>query len=230
MDHGGPVLAESRTYALWWGAASAWPADVEPGIASFLSGLNASTFLGVAAQYMRGAAVDTSYGGAWSDPSAPPAKVTAAVLGAEVARAIGQGGLGGKVDPAGVYLVYTSAPPEGGAFCAWHSAATVGGATVAVDYLPDTAGVAGCQVAAPTSLGQSAVLSSLANDTSHEFVESITDPRITAWYDESGKEIGDECVASFATTNAGVTTLANGSGWYLQEEWSDAAGGCVTSA
>ncbi len=225
-DHGGPVLATSRTYALWWGPAAAWPAAVEPGIASLLSGLDSSTLLRVAAQYMRGATVHSAYGGAWRDPSAPPAKVTPAVLGAEVARALGDGALGGAVDPHAVYLVYTSAPPKGGSFCAWHSGASVDGTPVAVAYLPDVAGITGCADPTPSTFSQDPTLATLANDTSHEFMESVTDPQITAWYDQSGREIGDKCVTAYG----GVTTLSNGSTWYLQEEWSDAAAGCVAGA
>lgn len=225
IDHGGPVLGASVTYDIWWGATSSWPGGLQTGIESFLGGLDKSAFLGVAAQYMRGAGVSSRNGGSWDDPSSPPAKVSVAALAAEVDRALGQGTIPSAPDPNGVYLVYTSNFPKGGGFCAWHSGATVAGVPVAVAYLPNVAGVAGCADPLPSTFSQDPTLAAQANDTSHEFMESITDPQITAWYDQAGREIGDKC----ETTYGGVTTLSNRSTWYLQDEWSNAAAGCVSA-
>jgi hypothetical protein len=55
--------------------------------------------------------------------------------------------------------------------------------------------------------------------TSHELSEAITDPRGSTWYDSSGAENGDKCAWAFN----GIETLKNGSKWYLQGEWSNAA-------
>jgi hypothetical protein len=50
-------------------------------------------------------------------------------------------------------------------------------------------------VTPPVRLGSSSsqLKRSLANVLSHEYMESLTDAVITAWYDSSGSEIGDEC-------------------------------------
>lgn len=69
------------------------------------------------------------------------------------------------------------------------------------------------------------------NTTSHEHIEAITNPLITAWLDASGEEGGDKCAWSFGTPlQAGAEGFNQriGNGVYsLQEEWSNSAGGCV---
>ena len=219
VDHGGPVLASSATYAIFWGQQSAWSSDVQTGIASLFGGFNGSNYLGISKQYMRGAAISSTFGGTTLDSSAPPKRVSAATLGAEVAKLYGS-----NLNPAGIYFVYTSTFPKGGGFCAWHSDTTVNGKTIQVAYMPNTglAG-AGCDPGNLYNLSGSEDLRSLANVTSHEFSEAVTDPQISAWYDNSGSEIGDKCAWQFTAP----VTLGNKSVWQLQEEWSNAISGCA---
>jgi hypothetical protein len=72
IDHGGPALASSKTYAIYWGNAGDFPTDLQSGMASLLSGFNGSSYLGIAQQYMRDAAISSTYGGSASDSSTPP--------------------------------------------------------------------------------------------------------------------------------------------------------------
>jgi PKD domain len=70
---------------------------------------------------------------------------------------------------------------------------------------------------------------------SHEHNESVTDPLGDAWIDGSGDEEADLCVMSFGATLGGVGADAwnqaiNGDHYYLQQEWSDAAGSCQSRA
>jgi len=37
------------------------------------------------------------------------------------------------------------------------------------------------------------------NVTSHEYMESITDPKLNAWYDSGGNEVGDKCAWTFGS-------------------------------
>jgi hypothetical protein len=223
VDNGGRIAPTSHTYAIYWGPQSSWPSDVFTGIGTMFSGLNGSGLFNIGAQYMRGASLTTSYGGDKFDASAPPKRVGASTLGAEVQKEYGS-----SLDPNGIYFVYTSNFPRGGGFCAWHSFTTVGGQNVAVAYMPNTNGVAGCDPG--TQYGDPAhseALRSLANVTSHEFMEAITDlwpaNGSYAWIDQSGSEIGDKCAWQF---NATVTLPSNNSKWILQEEWSNAISGC----
>jgi hypothetical protein len=66
--------------------------------------------------------------------------------------------------------------------------------------------------------------------TSHEQFESITDPYGNAWGDDDGQEIGDKCVRTYGTVNQdGSSVVLNGDPYIVQEEWSNAAGGCALS-
>jgi serine protease len=221
VDHGGQITPASDTYAVFWGPTSAWSSDVFSGIASLFSGFGGSNYLGIAQQYMRGAAIGSTYDGAKFDSSAPPKTVNAATLGAEVVKEYG------SLDPNGIYFVYTSNFPNGGNYCAWHSFTTENGQNVAVAYMPNPTGVAGCQTGNTFNLSQSATLSALANVTAHEFMEAVTDTwpgsGTYAWIDGSGSEIGDKCAWQFSSP----VTLSNKTTWQLQEEWSNAITGCA---
>ena len=84
----------------------------------------------------------------------------------------------------------------------------------------------GCQnseVGTTHSLG----LAALANVSAHELSETMTDPRLSAWYDQNGDENADKCAWTFgpvsATNPLQLSTLSNGTQWKLQGEWSNAA-------
>jgi hypothetical protein len=77
------------------------------------------------------------------------------------------------------------------------------------------------------------------NVTSHEHNESITDPYGTGWWDSNssdplyGYETGDLCAWTFGTpsgpSGAEYTNTINGHHYFVQQEWSNADGGCVLS-
>ena len=220
VDHGGAVLASTDVYVIWWGTASAWSSDVQPGIASFSAGLSGSSYVNTARQYMRGASVSVTVKGTASDSSTPPSNASPAQLAAEAQKEFP------TADANAMYVVFTSNFPSGGNFCAWHSDGTVNGVVDSVAYMPNTTGVAGCDPGNLYGVSGSEGLRSLANVTAHEFMESITDPTLSAWYDSSGSEIGDKCAWQFASK----VTLHNGTAWQLQEEWSNAVTGCVQTS
>lgn len=222
IDNGGEITPASTTYAIYWGSKSAWSSDVFSGMGTFFGGLNGSNYLAIANQYMRGSKATSSYGGDAFDASAPPShNVTPATLGAEVQKVYGP-----NLSSSAVYFVYTSNFPKGGNFCAWHSFTTVNGQNIAVAYMPNTGGVAGCDPGDLYGTSGSEDLRSLANVTAHEFMEAITDTWPAsgsyAWIDSSGSEIGDKCAWQFS----GPVTLGK-TKWQLQEEWSNTVTGCV---
>ena len=225
VDHGGPILLASDTYAIWWGSSGAWNSNAQADLGTLFAGFGGSNYLGIAQQYMRTSTkIASSYKGAKADSTAPPNKVSPSTLGNEVAHIYGT-----NVDPNGIYFVYTSNFPKGGNFCAWHSYATVNGVRVAVAYMPNTTGIAGCnpQVTSGTTTYSDEGVNSLANVTAHEFMEAVTDTQPASgtygWIDNSGSEIGDKCAWQFA----GTVTLTGGTVWKLQEEWSNAISGCA---
>src|SRR5262249_15549340 len=133
IDHGGAVLASSTTYAIYWGTPSNFPADLEDGMAALLSGLDGSSYLHIPSQYMRGAAVSTTYAGSIADTSTPPRKPpTTSAIAAEVCK------LFPTPDPEGLYIVFTSNAPNVN-YCAWHDRATCNGVTFQIAYVPNQA-------------------------------------------------------------------------------------------
>lgn len=81
-----------------------------------------------------------------------------------------------------------------------------------------------CGIASPNG---DADADSEINVTSHEQFEGVSDPLGTAWSDAEGCEIADKCETRVNTAVADVTL--NGNPYYVQEEWSNAAGGCTLS-
>jgi hypothetical protein len=62
---------------------------------------------------------------------------------------------------------------------------------------------------------------------SHEIAEAVTDPYGTAWIDSAGNEIGDLCSFNYGpllslTPGAAVSQRINGTGYYIQGEFSNA--------
>lgn len=217
IDHGGPVLATTHVYLIWWGPSDTWPSDAQPGISSFYQGLNGSSYVNTATQYLRGESESVTLVDSRSDQSVPRAPLSAGDIGTEIANVYG------TVDPDGYYVVYTSNHPTENRWCAWHSDVSVSGLTVPIAYLPNFTGEPECDHGNIYSLHQTDTLIMLADFSAHEFMETVTDPHVSAWYDQHRQEIGDKCDFKFG----GLVTLSNATTWQLQEEWSNATMGCM---
>jgi hypothetical protein len=238
--HGGNILTTTNIYAIWWGN---WPdttsPDIQAGIEGLFQGYAGSSYANTITEYYDcGGQPCTStnkefvsgqsvFKGSLSDTSAAPAhalSTTGAVT--EVCKVLGQNSL--TPDSNTVYFIYTSTGAGRVSYCAWHSWGSCNGVPVQVAYMPNLDGVAGCNpldTYVPSD-GHSEGLAALANVTAHELSEAITDPQGTGWIDGNGQEVGDKCAWKFS---APVSLTANGktTTWKLQEEWSDAAGGCI---
>lgn len=224
IDHGGKVLPVSNTVAIWWGNQSAFPADAQSGIDAMFEGLQGSTFLNVSSQYMRGATSSSSFHTNYTDTSAPPnSSPRVSTIVGEACRVLTANGA--TPDANTLYLVYTSNFPHQLNYCAFHSFGYCHSTTIQIAYMPNLANVGGCNPLSVADLGcnsYSEGTMALANASSHEFSETITDPLISAWYDNGGSEIGDKCNFSFAS----CVNLSTGS-FQLQQEWSNQVSGCV---
>ena len=113
-------------------------------------------------------------------------------------------------------------------FCAYHSHMLFNQHNVLFANMPFAA-IAGC------SSGQSPQgnkADSLLNTISHEFLETMTDPLGTGWYDSNGKEIADKCAYTYGAPlgeNAygKYNQMINGHSYWLQEAWSNRVSACV---
>ena len=232
VDHGGKVLAHSRTVAIFWGTWSNQAAftDLKNGMDALLNGFVGSSYLNTATQYMRGTTATTSYGGALFDTSTPPNRAPSTnSLAAEVAKVLTNNAI--ATDPNTVYLVYTSNLPKVN-YCAWHSFGTVNGVQTQIAYLPFTATT--CYVSGDTYSHNNWLYSTkaLADSTAHEFMEAITDPLTSSstygWIDGHGSEIGDKCNYNYlGTVTLTSTTAVPSNTWQIQSEWSNAISGCA---
>jgi hypothetical protein len=119
------------------------------------------------------------------------------------------------------YCSYTNA-------CAWHH--QWGSMYFVVQ--PYIGNVAGCSSGQSPNGAYDA--DQAINTISHELNESVTDPAGSSWSDVNGYENGDKCAWNFATALGGTTgklhnQLINGTGYYLQQEWSNQTSKCVLS-
>jgi hypothetical protein len=219
--HKGSVLKTSKTMAIFWGPQwtnASFAGDKITGLDSFFSGFGGSNFAGTTTEYYDSTGYITrtsSYLGHTIDTSNPPSSALSTSQAVAEACAV----TGSNPDPLGVYFIFTSTGAGSVNYCAWHSWGTCSnGKPIQVAYMPNIDGISGCDPG-DTWTTHSQGLSALANVTSHELAEAITDPRGAGWYDSSGAENGDKCAWAFY----GPVTLSNGSQWKLQMEWSNAA-------
>jgi hypothetical protein len=214
--HGGNVLQTAKAYSIFWGS---YGSDIQSGMTTFFQGFSGSTIAKASTEYYGTSngfvSGNTSYGGAFSESSTPPRRaLSTSSAVAEACKVTNN-----APDANGVYFIFTSTGAGHVSYCAWHSWGTCSnGAPVQVAYMPNIGGQAGCDPGSDVT-SESQALAALANVTSHEFSEAITDPRGTGWTDSSGSENGDKCAWSFHND----VNFSNGSVWKLQMEWSNKA-------
>jgi PKD repeat protein len=252
---GGPVMHSDANYAIYWQPPGySYSANYESLVNGFFTNVAAasgalSNDYSVATQYSDGsgpAAYSDSFAGSTVDTNPFPASgcsagsvcITDAQLQTEVQRVIAAQHL-----PTGMNRIYfvffpanvTTCFDSGGTqcsssvYCAYHS--SIGSGPTGILYANMAYGdTSGCQSGENPESNSAA--DSVINITSHENIETITDPLGSAWYDNSGNEIGDKCAWNFGTPLGGATgaeyneAIASGSYW-LQQEWSNASSACA---
>jgi hypothetical protein len=266
LYNGGPVMHSNTAVAIYWDPAggASFPADYRSGVDQYFAGVAAqsgatSNVYSVTTQYLdssgHSAAYASSFGGDYLDSqpypttsncpatTGRPVCLTDAQINHEVSRFIAAHGLPG--DSSHIYFVFT--PPGVSScfdttsslcaysyFCAYHSFDSSGGPPMYAD-MPYITGVGGCDSGEHPNGGTA---DGVLGATSHEHIETITDPLGSAWFDATGDEIGDKCVSYFGSTLGGSSgtlfdQLIGGHGYWLQDEWSNAAStgaassGCV---
>jgi uncharacterized membrane protein len=238
--HGGPVLTNSTTYAFWWGNPADFPADAKTGMQQFLAGLNGSSYLSIADQYMLGVEATTRFGGSFYDSSAPPSKPLPDIkaffeyqldIAVHLYQFLQASGV--TPDPTDIYFIITSNYPPNPFVCAVHNA-LFSGTTRLLQFawVPNATSSYRCMTEGDFNLSDpylapnnySPGTHAMAHFAAHEFMETITDPdAIGGWYDANGNEIGDPCDYVFQSS----VQLTNNSSWKIQEIWSNQVGACV---
>ena len=257
--HGGPVVSNAAVVSVLWGGAGTYLAQVtgsvSPNMDTFFRHVTDSSYLSWLSEYDTPAGgtnqsigLGTFVGRTAITPSsvASGTPIADSTIQAELLRQINSGQLPAPIlDAAGLpNTVYALFFPQGTTvcdagscsgvqFCAYHSSfiAAVKGQARNVRYMvlphPDANIVSGCGSA--TADTPEKVLHSY---TSHELVETITDPDVAlatttgpplAWYDPALGEIADICQG----LAEGAVTGTDGVSYVVQQEWSNALDKCI---
>lgn len=241
--HGGPVmLGTTHIYYIWYGS---WTGNTATTIlADFAKNLGGSPYFNINTGYTDGAnnriSNSVTFGGAVFDAYSQGTTINDAQILAIVQSAINSHAL--PLDHQGVYFVLTSADVAESSgfctqFCGWHSAATLGSVTFQYGFVGNGDRCqSACQGLPGNAPNGNSGADGMASIIAHETDESVTDPQLNAWYDDTtGDENGDKCNFHFAnvytTANTSIADVRLGLRDYLiQEDWVNAGGGFCSMA
>jgi hypothetical protein len=242
--HGGPIMPGAvNLYYIWYGAwnFSSTPPDTSKTILeTFATQIGGTPYFNINKTYTDStpAAVSGSVKFVKSiiDTGSQGAALSDASVGNIVANAISSGKL--PVDDNGVYFVLTS--PEVNEtsgfctqYCAWHTYGTLNSHDIKYGFVGSPARCPSACSAQSTSPNGNMAADGMANLIAHELSESVSDPKLNAWFDRRGMENADKCAWTFGTTK----TASNGSqynvtfgttSYLLQRNWLNAKGGLCT--
>jgi len=112
-------------------------------------------------------------------------------------------------------------------YCAYHTAWYDDTQTFVWTNMPWSWDDPGCQ--APQS-PNGAEADTAIDTTSHEYIESLTDPYLDAWFDSNGYEIADKCQSTFGSAlssdPSNYNQLIHGGHYWTQLEYSNKLGDC----
>ena len=121
-------------------------------------------------------------------------------------------------------------PNEIASFCAYHN---FFGTNTVYAFVPFTSNPqAGLTCGGVPPFPTSSAVDIALGSTSHEMIESNTDPLLKAWRGgtgvDAGDEIGDECNQDLGfVAQDGTNLVLNGDRFQIQREWSNAVSGCA---
>ena len=243
----GPVeQAGTTNYAVFWEpTGSTVSATYNSLLTRFFNDIGGSTLYGVATQYYQGSnqqhIVNSSrLGGTWVDTSAyPSSSLSDGDIQNEVNKAIATNGwstgIGSQVY---VFLAkgenecQSSGTCSFSTFCAYHGDFTNAASQTVLYAAMPYAGtdLSGCGTQGALSPNNDQDADAEISITSHELMETVTDPQLNAWFDATGAEIGDKCAYTYGTAAAnGSDITMNGNPYIVQEEFSNAQLGCSLS-
>lgn len=137
-----------------------------------------------------------------------------------------------NADACFLYPLNSAGVPQG--YCAYHSYFPAGSRNVVYADMPYGATPFSSKTGSLCA-GQSVFPNNRAGDieaslTSHEQMEAITDPLLSAWWDSKGFEIGDKCAYDMtgSTLDGGIANEQWADHFYaLQTEYDNATASCV---
>jgi hypothetical protein len=216
-NHGGAIMPNVQPVeAIFWGTSwnsATFTGDKVTGMDTFYSGVGNSAYAHTCSEYSGLLTDSITYIGHTFDYTPASSGQRASSILAEVCKEIK------NPQTNGYYPVYVDIRRGHAGYCAWHSAGSCNGVPVQFAFFFNLDGDPGCDPEDTSGL-HSQGLAALANVSGHELSETRTDPRLNAWFDNSGAENGDKCAWTFGTP---LLTFRDGSLWKIQGNWSNKA-------
>ena len=209
INHGGPVISTPTAYLIWYGNWNQNNGSDTPAgqalVRTFLANIGNSPYFMINS-------VSAGYGGITGGAFLSSRETTVAASGNKplndsairsiVVNAINSGQLG-AADPSGVYFVLTSSNISKSGFCnqycGWHTYTSVGGVNIQYSFVGNANRCLNSCAAQTVSPNGNAGVDGMISVVAHELEEATTDPRLNAWYDNSGAENADKCAWTFGS-------------------------------
>jgi hypothetical protein len=242
--NGGPVEATgSSNYLIFWEpTGSVVASNYNSTLQQFFGDVGGSTLYGVASQYYQTngstnqfISNTASVGGAWTDTTAyPSGTLQDTDIQNEVQKAVKANnwstGIGSEFF---VYLAKGENECLNGScsfstFCAYHGDFASGSSTVLYAAMPYAGtNLSGCGIQSGAGTPNGPDTDAEISIASHELMETVTDPTLTAWFDATGAEIGDKCAYTYGPTSSnGSNITIHAHPYIVQEEFDNANLGC----
>ena len=251
LEYSGGLVQQAGTtdYAVFWEPTGSTVSSTYNSLLTrFFNDIGGSSLYGVATQYYQTDSqgnnqqniVNSAHlGGSWVDTSAyPSSSLTDANIQAEAKKAIAANGWATGIDTqVFVFLAKgeNECDPSGACsfstFCAYHGTFAQGAATQPYAVMPYAGtNLSGCGTQGEPSPNSDQDSDAEISITSHELMETVTDPNLDAWFDLTGSEIGDKCAYDYGSPAAdGHNITMNGHPYIVQQEFSNADLGCALS-
>ena len=249
--HGGPVLQTVNLYKIYYGNWSTPCASVDTSTAgvlnNFLNTVGSSSWYKTTTSYYSVAGSAKSFvsntvnnTGCISVPSSTLGTSFDAATGNQISTIV-QNQITAQSWPANsndLYFVFTSPDISVSGFitsmCGYHSYTNSGANTVQYSFVGDSGNSASCVSSSIRSASPNAnpTADGMASVVAHELVETVSDPRLNAWFDGAGYENGDKCAWIFGSTyiaNLAKANAVSGVGnYFLQENVAANTNSCVS--
>lgn len=239
---GGPIISEPNIYVIWYGKwkANSCSAPSEststPSIVNdFLGSLAQSDWNKINTTYyqiingqksyvqqtgtVKGCTVDPGSQGLSLDASTGP-QISDVVENALSTKAL-------ETDPNGVYVVLTASNVNVAdfmtLFCAYHWFYNNSQATVKYAFIGDASkNLSQCSPQPLISPNGNPAADAMVSAIAHEFVEAVSDPLGTSWYDQARLENADKCAWMYGNasrvSNGSFANMTLGNRQYLIQE------------
>jgi large repetitive protein len=258
--HGGPVMRSNTVYAIYWVPSGySLPANYAATINQYFTDVAADSgrstnVYGTDPQYTDSggrASYDSTFGGSVTDTNSYPADgcadpfapwyvtkcLTDAQLQAEIQSVVAAHGWARDLHhmyflftPSGIDSCFDAGSTECAYnyYCAYHYYIPTASGNIVYANMPFT--YPDCDVGEYPN-GSSNQADPTINVVSHEHNEAVTDPLVSAWYDDQGYEDGDKCAWIFTGAQgpfgSEYTNTINGHNYWLQLEWDNGTAGNI---